>query len=211
MYVGGVIILLYEKIDYILKHKLSSHRYRHTQGVVKSAIELSTRYGVDLNQARLAALIHDNAKALEKDELIKLANEYKLKIDEVTKIEVALLHGPVGSIIAQRDFGIEDQKILGAIKYHTTGKANMNQLEKILYLADYIEEGRDFSGVETIRKASKENLDQALLLALNYSIQYIIQSCKLIHPCTLEARNDLLYKLYYNKRDMKFKEEFNVK
>lgn len=192
-------MLLYEEINQILKNKLPSNRYKHTQGVVKSAIELSERYSVDINKAKFAALIHDNAKALEENELIKLANEYKLVIDEITKAQPALLHASVGCILAKRDFGVDDKEILGAIKYHTTGKANMNKLEKVIYLADYIEEGRNFPEVENIREAAKNNLDEAILLALNNSIQYIIKRGKLIHPFTIEARNDLLRKIYYNK------------
>jgi predicted HD superfamily hydrolase involved in NAD metabolism len=192
-------MLLYEEINHILKNKLPSHRYKHTQGVVKSAIELSKRFTVDINKTKYAALIHDNAKDLEENELIKLANEYNLEIDEVTKTEPALLHALVGCVLAKTKFGVEDKEILEAIKYHTTGKANMNKLEKIIYLADYIEEGRNFPEVENIREAAKNNLDEAVLLALDNSIQYIIQSCKLIHPFTIEARNDLLRKIYYNK------------
>src|SRR5690554_5581423 len=120
-------MLLYEEINNILKKNLSSFRYKHTQGVVKSAIELSKRYNVDVNKAKLAALIHDNAKVLEEKELIKLANEHNLEMDEILEAQPSLLHASVGSILARRDFGVDDKEILGAIRFHTTGKANMNK------------------------------------------------------------------------------------
>src|SRR5690554_761521 len=179
-FIRGVKMLPYEEINKILKKNLPSLRYKHTLGVVKSAIELSKRYNVDVNKAKLAALIHDNARVLEEKELIKLANEHNLEIDEISEAQPSLLHASVGSILARKDFGIEDKEILGAIKFHTTGKADMNKLEKVIYLADYIEEGRKFTEVEKIREASNNNLDEAILLALDDSIKYIINRSKLI-------------------------------
>lgn len=203
--------MLYQEIELIIKEKLSISRYQHTKGVVKSAIKLASRYGVDLNKAKLAALLHDIGKPLAPEKLLNLAKKYKLEIDDIAKTETDLLHGPVGSNIAHEEFAVKDQEILQAISYHTTGRANMSKLEKIIYLADYIEEGRDFPGLERLRKVTRESLDQAVLLGLNNSIQHIIQSGKLIHPNTIEARNDLLYKLYYNEKNIEDEEEFNVK
>ncbi|HHT50136.1 MAG TPA: HD domain-containing protein [Eubacteriaceae bacterium] len=191
-------MLSYQEINNIIKGKLSYNRYRHTLGVINSAVELSEIHGENRNSARLAALIHDISKDIDNVEQINLANKYKIEIDKISAAQPSLLHGIIGSYIAKNNFGIIDREILNAIKYHTTGRANMSKLEKIIYLADYIEEGRNFPGLDTIRRIVKENLDQAMLLALDNSIQYIIQKQKLIHPLTIEARNDILHKMYYN-------------
>lgn len=197
-------MLSYETIKGRIKEKLSPHRYQHTLGVIKASIDLSKRYQADQEKAKIAALTHDCAKMKSGEELLKIARENHIEIDQVTQIQPSLLHGPVGSLMVKKDFEIYDSNILNAIEYHTIGRANMSTLEKIIYLADYIEEGRSFPGVEKLRKLARENLDDALLLAFNNSIQYIIQQEKLIHPNTIQARNDILQGLFKNR------EEFNV-
>lgn len=198
-------MLSYQTIREKIKEELSPHRYQHTLGVIKAALDLSRRYQVDQEKAKIAALTHDCAKMKSGEELLKIAKENNIEVDEVTKAQPSLLHGPVGSVIAKKDFEIDDSNILNAIEYHTTGRANMSTLEKIIYLADYIEEGRRFPGVEKLRKLARENLDDVLLLAFNNSIQYIIKQGKLIHPNTIQARNDILQGLFKNR------EEFNAK
>jgi predicted HD superfamily hydrolase involved in NAD metabolism len=186
-------------MDGRIRSYLSKDRYRHTIGVVKAARQLAKEYAVSIDKAKIAGLLHDCAKMLDYQQLIKKAEEYRLDLDDISRLQPGLLHGVIGSIMARWDFGIEDAEILDAIRYHTTGRAGMTPLEKIIYLADYIEEGRDFPGVDRLRDMSKRNLDQALLLALNHSIQYIIEKRQLIHPNTIEARNDILRMIYYNK------------
>lgn|SRR5699024_6919643 len=198
-------MLSYETIQDKIKEELSPHRYQHTLGVVRAALHLSRRYGVDPEKAKIAALTHDCAKMKEGEELLKLVEENNIEVDEVAKIQPSLLHGLVGSFISKKDFGIEDRDILNAIRFHTIGRSNMNTLEKIIYLADYIEDGRNFPGVEELRKWGKKDLDYALLLAFNNSIQYIIKKGKMIHPNTIQARNDILQGLFKNR------EEYNVK
>lgn len=191
-------MLLFQKIDEKLKKGLSQYRYHHTMGVVKAAKELARKYGVNMEQAKIAALVHDCAKMLDQQELLRKAEEYQIALDEIYRLQPDLLHGVIGSMVANRDFGIEDQDVLNAVAFHTTGRAQMSRLEKIIYLADYIEEGRVFPGVDRLRELSNKNLDQALLLALNNSIRYIIEKQQLIHPNTIEARNDILRMIYYN-------------
>ncbi len=204
-------MLSYEEINNIVIDQLTNHRYIHTLGVIKSAVELSEIYNEDKERAKLAALIHDIAKDIDENEQIKLVREFSIKIDRISMVQPSLFHGPLASFMAERDFGIGDDEILKAIKYHTTGRANMSKLEKIIYLSDYIEVGRNFPGIENLRREARNNLDKAMLLALDNSIQYIIKKHKLIHPFTIEARNDILHKMYYNKEELINKEEFNVK
>ncbi|WKY48867.1 bis(5'-nucleosyl)-tetraphosphatase (symmetrical) YqeK [Eubacteriaceae bacterium ES3] len=182
-----------------LKEKLTTQltpkRFNHTLGVLEVSKQLAVRYHEPMEQIIQAALLHDCARNISRDELIGLAKEYGIKIDRVSKHESSLLHGPVGAVIAHRDYGIRDQTVLNAIRYHTTGRKNMTQLEKIIYLADYIEPGRDFDGVSELRDLAAFDLDAAVLEALTHSLRYLLEKGQLIHKRTVLARNDFLLRL----------------
>ncbi|MGL4606459.1 MAG: bis(5'-nucleosyl)-tetraphosphatase (symmetrical) YqeK [Eubacteriaceae bacterium] len=177
-----------------LKTDLTSKRYLHTINVVKTAKKLAARYHSDHDKVVKAALLHDCAKNFSCDELIFYADKSHLKIDKITLLEPQLLHGPVGAYIAEKKYGILDKEVLNAICYHTTGRAKMSKIEKIIYLADFIEEGRSYPGVEKLRGIAFENLNDAVLLALSNTIRYITSIDGLIHPRTIIARNDLIIK-----------------
>lgn len=140
-----------------LKKELKPKRYEHTLNVVESALKLAEIYPCDKDKVRYAALLHDCAKNYSDAQLLETAEKYYLNVDEVTRREPQLLHGPVGALVARTEYGIEDKEILGAIKYHTTGRKNMNVLEKIIYLADFIEPGRSYPGVDKLRKMAFED------------------------------------------------------
>lgn len=124
--------------------------------------------------------------------VLETAERHYLNVDEITRREPQLLHGPVGAVVARTEYGIENKEILGAIKYHTTGRKNMSVLEKIIYLADFIEPGRSYPGVDKLRKMAFENLDDAMIQALTNTIRYISGIGGLIHERTVSARNYLI-------------------
>ncbi len=177
-----------------LKKNLKPKRYEHTLNVVNSAIALCERYPCDKNQAYYAALLHDCAKNYSPEALLQAADRFGLDVDEVTRREPQLLHGPVGAAVAKEEYGIEDEAILDAIRYHTTGRAGMTRLEKIIYLADFIEPGRDYPGVDDLRELAFEDLDKAMIQAFTNTIRYITNIRGLIHQDTIIARNDLVLK-----------------
>lgn len=183
-----------EKIINYLKSNLKEDRFKHSLSVRDTAEKLATIYGADIEKAKIAGLVHDCAKNMSNEDLIKIAKDNGVIIDEVFYNSPQLMHGLVGSIIAKQLMGIEDKEILDAIKYHTTGKKNMTLLEKVIYIADYIEPTRKFPGVCSLRQQAYTNLDKAVLLSFNDSIKFIIDSGKLIHNLTIEARNYLLMK-----------------
>ncbi len=113
-------------------------------------------------------------------------------VDDITRSEPQLLHGPVGAVVAREEYHIDDENILNAISYHTTGREGMNTLEKIIYLADFIEEGRSYPGVDALRKCAKIDLDTAMVMAFSNTIRYIAGIGGLIHPRTVIARNFLV-------------------
>lgn len=175
-----------------LKQMLTQKRYAHSVGVSETAVELARLYGADPEKARIAGLLHDCAKKLTPDEAIKKCAELNVALGETETAVPELIHAPLGAKIAQLTFGINDSEILGAIAAHTVAKERMSVLEKIIYLADMIEPNRDFPQVEELRKAAFEDLDKAVLCALDRSIVYNVQKGVILHPNTVLARNEIL-------------------
>lgn len=181
-----------EEILEYLKENLKESRYEHTLGVVKTAKALAKINGVEEEKAELAALIHDSAKNMHINSMKKMLVENFEQIDDIEEKTPQLLHGKVAAIIGKTIMGIEDEEVLSAAAYHTTGKGNMTLLEKIIYIADYIEPNRVYPGVEELRKLTFEDLDKGVIVGLNNTINYILKQGGLIHPNTIEARNYLI-------------------
>ncbi|WP_027632450.1 bis(5'-nucleosyl)-tetraphosphatase (symmetrical) YqeK [Clostridium hydrogeniformans] len=178
-----------EQIKGYLRENLKESRYIHVIGVMETAEKLATIYGEDKVKSRYAALIHDLAKHESGETLISICKNHGYTLNSVEINSPHLLHGLVGAIIAKEKMGIEDDDILNAAIFHTTGKENMTLLEKIIYIADYIEPSRDFPGVEELREITFKNLDKGLLKAFDNTIKFIIDKGLLIHQRTIEARN----------------------
>lgn len=165
-----------------LKHK----RIPHVLGTEQEAIHLAEQYGGNVEKARIAALLHDCTKKLETEEQLALCNRYQIQLDEMERNILKLMHAKTGAEIARREFGVDDE-IYNAIKWHTTGCANMTLLEKIIYLADYIEPTRDFPGVDELRRVSYESLDAGLKLGLSMTVEEMKGRGNPVHHATLEA------------------------
>ena len=180
------------RIDSLLKKQLKESRYRHTTGVLKSALKLAERYGVNPEKTAVAALLHDYAKDFSIEKLNECIKQYQIEIDPILQEAHQLLHGKVAAAIARHKLNIEDTDVLRAIENHTTGRLHMSDLEKIIYLSDFIEPGRDYPGVSELRALAEEDLDKAVYKALNNTMIYVLRTSKLLHPQTLEARNQML-------------------
>lgn len=179
-----------------LKKMLSKKRWEHSINTSQVAYDLALRYGVDPAKAEVAGLLHDCAKDIEINELKSIVKENKLKIDDVIKKIPKLLHPLVGTIIAEREFNIQDADILQAIKSHSTGIVKMTTLDKIIYLSDKIEPLRYIEGVEEARKiVKKKDLDRAVLIMLDKGLLSLIKRGLLIHPVTIAVRNNILNKV----------------
>lgn len=177
-----------------LKSDLSTTRYQHTLGVAESSVELADQYGEDKYLAYLAGILHDIAKELSLKDMQKWVSQTNWQIDDMVWSSRALLHGPAGAAIAKLKYGIEDEKVLHSIFYHTFARKGMTLLEKIVFLADYIEPRRAFPAVEKIRKLAKKDLDLALLEAINSSIRYLVENNEIIYLPTIAVRNELICK-----------------
>ncbi|MPN15898.1 hypothetical protein SDC9_163234 [bioreactor metagenome] len=182
-----------ESISNQLKNMLPERRFEHSQNVAKCAVKLSEIYRCDKEKSYIAGIIHDCAKYLESKEVDYYVKKYSIELDELEKNNLALSHSVIGSYIVRNEFNIDDEEIINSVKYHTTGKANMNLIEKIIYIADLIEEDRNFPGVENLRElAYNGKLDEALLTSFDNTIKFVIDNKQLIHPRTVEARNYLM-------------------
>jgi len=178
----------------ILRSKLGPERFNHSLRVVDTALEMAAKYNLNLDQVHLAALLHDYAKELPGQVLLETARKAGLITSYVEEIQTDLLHGPVGAYLCRQELGIQDPEVLKAIRYHTTGKADMSMLNTVIYLADLIEPGRNFAGVEELRKISRNDIYQGMIFAYDATIKYVLERRLLIHPLTVEARNWLLHR-----------------
>lgn len=182
-----------EKITDIIKEMLPHKRFNHSLNVARCALKLAKIYNIDEEVAYLAGITHDCAKYLTDEEVNYYVNKYKIELNPIEVNNIALSHSVIGSYIAKYELNINNDDIVSAIRYHTTGKENMTVLEKVVYMADLIEEDRVFPNVELLRELTYNGeLDKALLISFNNTIKFVIDNNQLIHPMTIDARNYLL-------------------
>ncbi|MDU4961911.1 MAG: bis(5'-nucleosyl)-tetraphosphatase (symmetrical) YqeK [Sporomusaceae bacterium] len=181
-----------QQIRQNLKTRLSARRFEHTIGVSETAAHLAGRYGADVDKARLAGLLHDCAREMPRNTLLRTAEAFGIVVGRIERRELALLHAPIGAHLAQTVYGVSDREIIDAIASHTVGGPNLSLLSMIVYLADYIEPTRSFPGVDKLRSLAANDLNAAMLESYDHSINYIISRGGLIHPATVEGRNELL-------------------
>lgn len=173
---------------------LSPKRVPHVLGTEEMAAKLAVRWGVDEDTARRAALLHDCTKLFFREQHLALCRQYNREVDAVELQEEQLLHAKTGAIIAQKVFGAGDD-IYQAILYHTTGKADMTTLQKIIYLADYIEPTRSFCDLTALRALAMEDLDAAMLTAFTMAVDNLERKGGVVHPNSIHARDFLKEKL----------------
>lgn len=185
-------LLSIEEIRSYLQQNLREARYNHVLGVVKMAKKLAKLNGISEERAEIAALGHDIAKNKTIVELENIINENNIILSYEERETKELWHSIVSPVLGKSVLNIEDEEILSAMRWHTTGKANMTTLEKIIYIADMIEEGRDFPGVKEIREATIEDLDKGVLMGLNHTVKYLLNKNFIIDSNTIKARNYFL-------------------
>jgi len=179
-----------EALMQAVQMRMSEKRFKHVLGVEETAVALAERFDASPEKASIAALTHDYAKE-RSDEEFQLAIErgdYSNK-SELLKYGNAIWHGVVGADFVARELEITDEEILTAIRLHTTGAAEMNLLDKIIYVADYIEPGRNFPGVEDARVIAFSDLDQAVAFETKHTLAHLIESETPVYPKTIETYN----------------------
>ena len=180
-----------ERIKEELKSRLSLSRYEHVLRVEQVASQLANHYDVDVDATTRAALLHDIAKNMDRqilrDMLVKGGADERLLL-----YHHELWHGPAGAMLAVQLFQEKDEDVLNAVRYHTTGRAHMSDLEKVIFIADLIEPGRDFPGVDALRAVSMQSLDEAMKHCIAHSIQFLVSKKVAIFPDSFECYNECI-------------------
>ena len=168
---------MYDELQNIqakLKNKLTEKRYVHTLGVQYTSAALAMRYKISIFDASLAGLLHDCAKNYSDDELIKRCLKHNIKVSDVEKRNGFLLHAKLGAYYAKSKYGVENEEVISAIRYHTTGKPGMSTLEAIVFTADYIEPSRKpLPNLDDIRSMAFVDLDEAVYQILDSTLNYL--------------------------------------
>ena len=180
----------YDRLELIreMEKALPYKRFIHTMGVAAVAAGLAMRHGEDVHRTEVAGILHDCAKKLSAEEMIRLCEKGDIPVTSVERKNPALLHAGAGCVLANQRYGITDEEILGAIRWHTTGKPGMTTMEKIVFIADYIEPGRkDLPGMDAIREAAFRDLDEALVMILKNTLDYLESRDSEMDPMTRDT------------------------
>ena len=176
----------------LVKGRLSEKRYQHTLNVKKMAVKLARRYGVNEEKAALAALLHDAAKEIPKEEMKAWMAQYPQYAEGGESRPIPVWHGVCAAILARTEWGVTDEAVLSAIACHTAGKPGMTKLDKIVYLADMTSKERDWPGVNKLRKLEMKDLDAAMLAALKQTNDFVLSQGKPLDPMSKAAYDDIL-------------------
>lgn len=190
-------------IDYkeLIKPLMSDARFKHSLNVAISAEKLAMKYGADVRKAGVCGILHDITKEFSIEKQLELASKYNIKVTEFERASSKLFHAATASEYIKEVAQITDSDIINAVKYHTTARAGMSKLEKIIFVADFISEDRDYAGVSKIRQSADKSLQAAFMEGLIYSIESLLKSEKPIHPNTFEAYNEAAFERRKNSHD----------
>ena len=177
-----------KKLTKAMDEVQTGKRFQHTLGVAFTSAAMAMRFDVPMLDAQIAGLLHDCAKCLSDEKLIKICEKNDISMTEVERKNPYLLHGKVGAFLANTEYEVEDQDILNAITYHTTGRPEMSALEKIVFIADYIEPSRKVQqGLDEVRKLAFMDLDAAVIRILHDTLTYLQGKSVEIDPMTQET------------------------
>ena len=187
-YSEDYILMTREELLLKVRLQMSENRFKHVLGVEKIAVELAQRYGVSIEAASIAALTHDYAKERNLQEMHDLIISANLDLD-LLQYGNEIWHGPVGAILVKKELRIKDEGILNAICHHTVGSSKMSLLEQIIYVADYIEPGRNFPGVDEARELATSDLTKAVAFETEHTLHHLISEKRKIYPKAIETYN----------------------
>lgn len=179
-----------EEYKKVIRARLSDERYIHSLNVAYCAKELAEKYGADPQKAYDAGLLHDSCKDLPKIEQLQYLKQNHIELTPTELAAPKLFHAICGTVFAEKELGVTDPEILSAIRYHTTGKAGMTLLQKIVFIADFISADRDYPGVNVMRKKAAKSLDSAIIEGLSFTIRELVENERPVHTDTVEAYND---------------------
>ena len=186
----------FNELKEIVKSKMSSKRFTHTLGVVEMSEKLAKIYNADIEKCKIASLLHDICKEMDMKYIKNICkNNFMNELSEEDLENNEILHGFAGAYYVKNELGIDDKEILNAIKYHTIGAKNLTLLEKIVYISDAIEYGRNYPSVVEIREETFKNLDKGILMEIEHKEEYLESIGKKSHPNTDELKKEILKEL----------------
>ena len=181
-----------EKIIELIRSKLELRRFQHSLNVAESARYLAEKYDGDADKAYTAGLLHDVMKNSSPEEQLGVMTEAGIELLPEECANKKLWHAIAGAAYIKNVMGIDDREIYKAVRYHTTGRAGMSLLEKIVYLADYISAERNYKDVDVMRKLCDESMDEAVLYALEFGIPDLVRRGNVIHPDSVDLYNEVV-------------------
>ena len=179
----------------VLREKLTEKRYVHSIEVSKAAVRLARRYGADVEKARIAGLLHDVMKDAGGDAQLQIIENSGTILTNVERSSQKLWHGIAGAIYVRDVLGIDDPAIFDAIRYHTIGRAGMSLLEKVVFVADYTSDDRDYEDAQVVREIAKESLEKAIVEGIAFTVTDLIRRDRTVAPDTIDAYNESLLAL----------------
>ncbi|MBR3835783.1 MAG: bis(5'-nucleosyl)-tetraphosphatase (symmetrical) YqeK [Clostridia bacterium] len=181
-----------EKIIELIGSKLETRRFEHSLNVAESARYLAEKYGYDADKAFTAGLLHDVMKNASPEEQLKVIAESGVELSPAEASNPKLWHAIAGAAYLKTVMGIDDEELYLAVRYHTTGRAGMSLIEKIVYLADYISAERGYNGVEDMRRLCDESMESAILYALEFGIPDLVKKGSVVHPDSVNLYNEVI-------------------
>ena len=181
-----------EEFKSLIKEKLKESRYIHSLNVADSARELALLYGCDEEKAYTAGLLHDVMKNASAEEQLDVINKAAWQLTEAEKANDKLWHAIAGAAFMKTELGIDDDDLIEAVRYHTTARKNMSVLEKVIYVADFVSADRNYPEVDEVRQASRQSLEKAMMLGLEFCIQEIAKRRQILHPDSVDAYNEII-------------------
>ncbi len=185
----------------LLSQRLKPERYVHSLNVADSAVYLAEKYGADKEKAYIAGLLHDVTKNENEEVQLQMMKNDDIILSRTEFFNRKLWHAMSGEVYARTVLGIKDREILGAIRYHTTGKAGMTLLEKVIYIADFISAERDYPDADVMRQKAEISLEEAAIFSLKYSLRTLSENERLVHTDSVEFYNELIVDKYFLTQD----------
>ena len=181
-----------EKYLDLIRNRMGERRYTHSVNVAKSAVQLARHYGADVEKAELAGILHDCCKEIPKEEMLQIIKDGGIILDATEQGTSKLWHAIAGACYVRDVLGIDDEDVFNSIKYHTTGRAGMSLLEKIIFTADFISDERSYNGVEIMREKAFNCIEDAMLFGLQFTISDLAKRKLSIHSNAINCYNDIL-------------------
>lgn len=182
----------YSEYIALIRERLDDYRFHHSMCVAEKAVELANLYGADTEKAYVAGLLHDVCKNLKDEEQLQFFTSSAIMLTDAQRVSPKVWHAMSGAYYVENIIGIDDEEIISAVRYHTTGKADMSLLEKVIYIADFTSSDRTYPDVDVLREIVNKDLDGGIIYALRHTIVSLANKNMVIQPETLEAYNFLI-------------------